>query len=404
MVPLKRLASFRNDVVTEERALLALEHLESWTGEIVSGAELGRAGPGAAGAAAVEPGDVLFGKLRPYLAKGITITEPLAASTELICMRPRPDIDPRWLGYVTRSQRFVEWSVASSEGTKMPRTSWEKLGVFEVAKPPLADQRAIADYLDVETARIDALIDKKLRLIGLLEERMWSFRTRMLLGLSGPGGEVVEHAALGTVSADREVVPLRRVVPRIGVGLVINPSTYVTDHGIPFIHGSNVRDGWIDRSNMKFMSGTDSLSLPASRLRMGDVVVVRAGYPGRAAVIDESLDGAQCASILILRRSEAVLPEYLAAYFNSGVARSQISAHQYGAAQEQVNVSHIVDFFLPMLDLSRQAECVAAIGEGEASMGRVKRRLLTQLNLLAEHRQALITAAIAGESLVLGGT
>ena len=140
----------------------------------------------------------------------------------------------------------------------------------------------------------------------------------------------------------------------------------------------------------------------SSRLRSGDVVVVRAGYPGRAAVITDDLDGAQCASILILRRSEAVLPAYLAAFFNSAVARSQISAYQYGAAQEQVNVGHVVDFQFPMTDISTQAKCVDAIAESDAATDRLTAALSRQIDLLREHRQALITSVVTGELTVPG--
>ena len=71
------------------------------------------------GAATVEPGDVLFGKLRPYLAKTWLVDRPVYASTELLCLRPHAGVDSRWLAHVLRSNRIVGWAMASSDGTKM---------------------------------------------------------------------------------------------------------------------------------------------------------------------------------------------------------------------------------------------------------------------------------------------
>lgn len=321
-------------------------------------------------------------------------TPDMVCGYHLSLVRPTGAVG-RYLHYAIASTHARrQMSVAATGVTRFGLRA-ESVGSLSVWLPPEEEQRAIAVYLDAETARIDALIIKKMNLVALIEERVWSFRTRALLGRSD--GPARSHPVLGEVGEDRTVLSLRRVVPGIGVGLVINPSTYVAAEGVPFIHGSNVRDGWIDRSALKHMSVQHSAQLPASRLSTGDVVVVRAGYPGRAAVIDEDLDGAQCASILILRRSPSVLPDYLAAFFNSGVARSQIAAYQYGAAQEQVNVGHVVDFQFPMADRARQAECVARIRASDSSAQQAIRALERQVGLLTEHRQALITLAVTGE-------
>ena len=175
MVRLKHVASLRVECASNgERPYVALEHIASWTGALIEGTELPVRIPSRAGMASVEPGDVLFGKLRPYLAKTWVVDRRALASTELMCMRARAGVESRWLGYSTMATPFVEWAVATSEGTKMPRTSWEKVGEYRPWVPSRSEQRAVADYLDIETGRIDALISKKRRMIELLEERVGS--------------------------------------------------------------------------------------------------------------------------------------------------------------------------------------------------------------------------------------
>ncbi len=169
---LKRIARLMTDVSDcGPRPLIALEHLESGTGKLLPGVDVKEIHSPGPGVADIAVGDVLFGKLRPYLAKTWVADRPSFASTELLCLRPRDGVDSRWFGYVVASSPFIDWAVATSDGAKMPRTNWEKLGEFRMTIPSLTAQVLIADYLDLETARIDSLIAAKRRMVELLEER-----------------------------------------------------------------------------------------------------------------------------------------------------------------------------------------------------------------------------------------
>jgi len=78
-------------------------------------------------------GDVLFGKLRPYLCKVLHVPDDIQCSTELLVMRANERfIDDRFLYYLALSKPFVEWAVATSVGVKMPRTDWAKLSQLEL--------------------------------------------------------------------------------------------------------------------------------------------------------------------------------------------------------------------------------------------------------------------------------
>jgi restriction endonuclease S subunit len=181
---LKSLASLIVDL-RDNGALpcIALEHLAGGTGALEPGVWLPIRDGGESGFSAVLPGDVLFGKLRPYLAKTLLIREPAYASTELLALRPSQSVDARYFAYLIGSRPIIEWATASSDGTKMPRTSWEKLGEFRLsALPDLDIQRSIADYLDRETARIDAITVPLVQQIDLLRERRQALITAAVTG------------------------------------------------------------------------------------------------------------------------------------------------------------------------------------------------------------------------------
>jgi type I restriction enzyme S subunit len=307
-------------------------------------------------------------------------------------------VDPRYLYYQLASRAFYDYIYAALVvgATNQIELNREKLLSAPVWAPEIAEQRRIADFLDAETARIDAVDNARERVLEILDERLATVRSDHVSGrtLGGPTRFV---PPIGNVHHAWEVLPLRRLTQRIGVGVVINPSTYFAQAGVPFIHGSNVRDGWFDLTDVKRISPSDSHTLWRSMLAAGDVVVVRAGYPGRAAVATTELEGANCASVLIIRCDWSLQPEFLEAFFNSNLGRAQVDLVRYGAAQEQINVGHVVKFVVPCPPLPQQRAQVDSLTRALTAGRELIQTVTRQRSLLAERRQALIMAAVTGQ-------
>ncbi|SFY52906.1 restriction endonuclease subunit S [Streptomyces sp. F-1] len=346
-------------------------------------------------------GDVLIPKITPTFEAGrAVLIQGLyggvgAGTTELHVVRPGKAIDPRFLLYVVNTHNFLKLGEAEMYGVAgQQRVPDEFLRDLLVPLPSLEQQRRIADFLDAETARIDRINTKRRKQLDLLAER----RTAALAQcVSSDGPDSIQHPLVGTVPHTWPVLPLRRVIPAVNVGVVVNPSTYFMENGVPFIHGFNVRSGWIDPHGMKFMSHESNEELRRSRVRSGDVLVVRAGSPGRAAVVTEEYDGANCASVLILRRGRAMLPQFLSAFINSPAGRGQVQVSQYGAAQEVISAAQMLSFVAPVPDVSEQQYRVDRLNAVLNSQDQVVSKLQRQAFLLAERRQALITAAVTGQ-------
>ena len=159
----------------EARPYVGLENVESWTGRLVdsatlSGSRSATATQHRAQGHTFEAGDVLFGKLRPYLAKAWLAEFPGRSTTEFLVLQPG-DVEPRFLKYLCLRHDFIHAVGASTSGSKMPRAEWTHIGNLPVPVPPRRLQQEIADYLDLETARIDASISAEERLLRLLNER-----------------------------------------------------------------------------------------------------------------------------------------------------------------------------------------------------------------------------------------
>ncbi len=104
----------------------------------------------------VEPGDIVFGRLRPYFRKLAVAPWAAVCTPEAWVLRARPHVDPRFAFYVLADPAFVDACARSAEGTRMPRASWSFAADWPVRLPPLAEQRWIGAALALFDDRIAA--------------------------------------------------------------------------------------------------------------------------------------------------------------------------------------------------------------------------------------------------------
>lgn len=139
---------------------IALENIVSWDARFIpTGVETEGT------SACFSSGDVLFGKLRPYLAKGFLPDYDGICSTEFLVLRPMKGIVGRYLLYWMLSSDFIGEIRNQVAGVKMPRTDWASVGAMEHPFPTVGTQQRIVNYLDEKTAAIDgkvAVLEKKL--------------------------------------------------------------------------------------------------------------------------------------------------------------------------------------------------------------------------------------------------
>lgn len=348
--------------------------------------------PDIAGSAMLQRGDIVMTAAGATIGKTLlyNLDLPACYAGYLVRFRPKPDVDVRFIAYWMESRSYWDQIQADKVVSTIENFSASKYQNLRLSLPDNTSQRAIADYLDTETARIDALIEKKRQMIGLLEERA----TAEIASIFATIGDALPPGW--------ERVRARYLCPEITVGVVVDPSSYFVDEGVPFIHGTDVRRGWIDESAFKFLTAESNDLLRKSRLHAGDVIAMRVGEPGRAAVVPPHLEGANAASVLIFRESPKLASDLLSGFLNSPVGRSQIESMQYGAAQGVLNVTHALDLCIPVAPLASQPRLARQLSKVSDRTRTAGTFLQRQIGLLQEHRQALITAAVTGELAVPG--
>lgn len=133
-------------------------------------------------------------------------------------------------------------------------------------------------------------------------------------------------------------VTLGDLCERVTVGHVGKMSDRYVDDGVPFLRSQNVKPFVVETNGMLRVDEAFHRKLAKSSLAAGDVVVVRTGYPGTAAVVPLELDGSNCADLVVVTPGEDLNPHLLAAVFNSAWGRSAVSGHLVGAAQQHFNI------------------------------------------------------------------
>ena len=304
----------------------------------------------------------------------------------IFAVRPTEVLSPRYLALLTQtSYARAYFEATASKTTGIASTSIRKISSFRIPLPSIEQQNHLADFLDIETARIDALVAKKRRLTELLSERRAGFVEQEIRSLAEQYGEL----------------RLKVAVADVNVGIVITPAAWYQDNGVPALRGLNVKPGRISGDDLIFLSAEGDQINRKSRLRAGDVIVVRTGQAGAAAVVTPEFDGANCIDLLIIKPGR-LNSDYLTFVLNSDWTQKHIRQHSVGTIQAHFNVGTMAELPLPVPPREVQQAIVHRLSQRAGIIDELYRRLNRQIDLLKEHRQALITAAVTGELEVSG--
>ena len=255
----------------------------------------------------VRDGDTIVSTVRTYLRAIAPIRNPednLIVSTGFAVVRPRT-LNAGYLSYALRSPFFIETVVSRSTGVSYPAINAPEVGNIGVTIPPLEEQRAIAAFLDRETARINALIEKKRRQIELLHEKRAALISHAVTKGLDPNVKMKDSGVewIGSIPAQWEVKRVKNLgTIRYGLG---EPPEYVDD-GLPFIRATDInRAGKVNLDAVRKVRSEDVPWSRRPKLHLGEILVVRSGaYTGDSAIITEDAAGCIAGYDMVLNISK----------------------------------------------------------------------------------------------------
>ncbi|EMW8798457.1 restriction endonuclease subunit S [Escherichia coli] len=195
-------------------------------------------------------------------------------------------------------------------------------------------------------------------------------------------------------------VQAQDVCKSISVGVVIKPTQYYVreGYGVKAFRSANVREGFINDSDWVYFSHEGHAINKKSHLKTGDVLIVRTGYPGTACVVTPEFEGSNAIDIVIARPDmDKIIPEYLCAYTNSHIGKSQVLDLQGGMAQKHLNVGayQVLKINLPPLREQKKIAQILLTWDNAIS---VTEKLLTNSQ---QQKKALMQQLLTGKKRLL---
>ena len=337
-------------------------------------------------------GDILFGKLRPYLRKGAQADFDGVCSTDILAFRAKATCESDFLKFVIHSDEFVAHAKSTTSGVQHPRTSWPSLREFRLSLPPLIEQKKIAHILST----VQRAIEAQERIIQTTTELKKALMHKLFT--EGLLHEPQKQTEIGPVPESWEVVKIKDHCIESAFGPRFGSELYAADGNILTLRTTDMEDdGRIDY-NTAPLARIDYAKFEKHYLQVGDIVVSRSGTCGIASVFEGySLPVLPGAFLIRLRMKESVQPMFLRHYINSPVGRPYVLQLAQGAIQKNISGTRLGDLLIPLPSRAEQDEISAAVGTVDQKLAIHRQKLTANQDLFRTFLHELMTAKIRAD-------
>ena len=251
--------------------------------------------------------------------------------------------------YVSRHD-YWKAKEGDASGTGSKRIHESTLLKFGIMVPVNnAEQQKIGSFFK----QLDDTITLHQRKLDLLKEQKKGYLQKMF----PKNGAKVPELRFAGFADDWEERKLGELSQKISVGIATSSSKHFSsqDQGVPFIKNQDIKENRINTKNLEYISKEFDNKNKNKRVKQGDIITARTGYPGLSAVVPKELEGAQTFTTLITRPiSEMILSEYISIFINSPYGMKQISGMEAGGAQKNVNAGILQILLIPLPSLDEQ--------------------------------------------------
>lgn len=343
----------------------------------------------------VRDGDVIISTVRTYLQAIAAIVNPqenLIVSTGFAVVRPLSKfLDPRFCKYALREKHFL-WEIETrSTGVSYPAINASELADIRLCLPSIETQRLIADYLDRETARIDALVADKEKMLALLEEKRAALISRAVTRGLNPDAPLKPSGLdwLGDIPTHWEIrrcatlfqeiderncpgLPLLNVSLNTGVTLRVFSDSRIESVAADFASYKVARKGDLVFNKMRFWQGAAGIA-PEDGLTSPDYTVARFSNELNARFVE-----------MLVR-----LPQF----------SNEVRRYSYGMVDDRLRLywMEFRNLRIPIPPINEQQAIVAKIESESQGITELVSILRQSISLAKERRAALITAAVTGQ-------
>ena len=366
---------------------IELEHIAQETGQLTGNVPASNLG---STKNKFKAGDVIFGKLRPYLRKYAQPNFDGVCSSEIWVFSPTKKIINPYLFQLVQTNQFIS-EANKSAGSKMPRADWGVVSEMVFPLPPLPEQRKIAKILstwDKAISTTERLIDNSKQQKKALIQQLLTGKKRLLDDSGKPFEGEWEEVKLGDLSS--------KVTK--GTTPSTNGFSFQQD-GINFVKVESISSsGRFDRSKFAYIDNDCYESFKRSQLEKDDILFSIAGALGRTALVDETILPAntnQALAIIRLNRSRTV-HRYIIYFLNSPRIASVIKGLTAKAAQPNLSLKDVNGLTILLPSLEEQEKISTALFNADKEMELLEQQLAD----LKQEKKALMQQLLTGKRRV----
>ena len=351
---------------------------------------------------AVEPGDVLLNITGASIGRCTCVPREFESANvnQHVCIvRPVDEVVPEYVHMVLASKVGQYQVFSLQDGSSREGLNYAQLGGFAIPLPPLEEQRTIAAYLDRKTAQIDTLIEKKQRLIDLLQEQRTVVINRAVTQGLDPDAPMQDSGIewLGEVPAHWSVLALKRVVDKFIDYRGRTPTK--TDEGVLLITAKNIEEGYINlEESQEFISPEDydewmTRGLPEK----GDVLVTTEAPLGKVAQVEDERIALAQRIILLRVFKDKIRNDYLKYYLLSVAGQSELLSRATGSTARGIKASKLKEIAVSVPPLEEQDRIIRRLDTVWNEIDEVIQHEQDLVARLKELRTSLISEVVTGK-------
>ncbi len=389
---------------------VGLEHIESGLNCLVGH---GVAAEVRSAKSVFQAGDVLYGRLRPYLNKVLLAEFEGICSTDILVLRCTSDIIPAFLERLLRTPAFLNWAITNSAGINLPRVSFEKLAGFSFLLPPLEEQRRIV-------SRLDKLMERSRRArTELAEVPAQLAQARQSLLASAFRGDltaswrtkrkadaplvVSDGAASLPLPTGWAATKLHNLVPKGGLfdgpfGSHLKSDDY-TDSGVRVVRLENIGHLSFDDEKRTYVSQEKHRQLHRHSVCSGDLMFASFIFEPIRVCILPSLETkaiAKADCFCIRPDADLIDKRFLCYQLASPRIGHALAAHVHGATRPRVNTTQLRETSIAWCPLEEQREIVRRLDSALSRLDKVAAAQAAAIAELDRLDQALLARAFSG--------
>ncbi|MGX1598227.1 restriction endonuclease subunit S [Dietzia maris] len=312
-------------------------------------------------------------------------------------------IDPKYFSYLMRSYDLTKVFYSRGGGLRQS-LKYEDVKRLPILVPPTDEQRVISRFLDRETAKIDALIDKQEQLIATLREDRAATITQAVTKGLDQDAELLQSDSkwLGPVPIHWSIMRLRDIVLTIESGTSVNCSDIQADPDeAGVLKTSCVSSGTFDPTQHKTANPEEAERVTCP-VTAETIIVNRANAPdlvGSAGYVKDEAPGIYLSDLLWSVTVVGARPDFVHAWMQSAVYRTQVAAWRTGtsASMQKLSKSSLRSFEIALPPIEEQGRIVELINSRCADIDALTDKSTEMIEVLREYRSALITNAVTGK-------